>query len=114
MSGADNGLSIHDAVYRGVSEWDTTAQDMNRSYSRLMARIVELNAAAPWGDGAEGLAFRESYMQGGGPNVLLSNGSHVVQQIIEAGPRLLRTFDNSFGTDAAHAQDLAQGTARPT
>ena len=66
-----------------------------RFCAERMARIIELNAAAPWGDGTEGLAFRQSYMQGGGPDVLLSRGlpgdGHIdlpaVSAMVEAGKK---------------------------
>ncbi|MEV6865898.1 hypothetical protein AB0M44_33495 [Streptosporangium subroseum] len=107
MSDAYDGLAIVEpTVGRGILQWNVMSGELEGFYAQRMARIMDLNAAAPWGGGTEGLAFQKAYMEGGGPKVLLSNGAHLVQQIVEAGPRLLRTLENSLSTDTAIAQGL--------
>ncbi|GAA4231726.1 hypothetical protein FHR32_004132 [Streptosporangium album] len=110
MNDADDGLDIFSpTVGRGISQWNVMSGELERFYAQRMTRITELLAAAPWGGGTEGNAFRQSLMEGGGPNIMLSNGADSVRQIVDAGPRLRRTLENSLGTDVAIAQDLGRG-----
>ncbi|MDP9845625.1 hypothetical protein [Streptosporangium lutulentum] len=113
MNNPYDGLAISKpAVDAGVAQWNVMSGDLERFFTERAARITELNAAAPWGGDASGRAFQQSYMQGDGPDVMLSNGAHLVRQIADAGPGLRRTFENSLGTDAAIAQDLGRGAVR--
>jgi hypothetical protein len=100
------------AVDEGVSQWNVMSGDLEQFYARLAAQITELNAASPWGGGTEGIAFHQSYIRDGGPDATLSKGADTVRQIVDVGPRLRQTFENSLGTDAAHARDLSRGTVR--
>ncbi|MEV4376565.1 hypothetical protein [Streptosporangium sp. NPDC049644] len=113
MRNPDDGLDIlTPTVERGMSQWDVMSGDLEKFCTPQMTRIMDLLEAAPWGGGTEGRAFQEALIRNGGPRLLLFNGAHTIQQIVEAGPRLRQTLGNSLGTDAAIAEDLARGTVR--
>ncbi|MEV0973856.1 hypothetical protein [Microtetraspora glauca] len=113
MTNTYDGLAINkSAVDKGLSQWSAMAGDLDKALPGLIARIVELHAAAPWGGGSEGHSFRDSYIQGGGPGALIDKGKAVVKEIVDVGPRLRTTFENSLTVEEAHTQDLARGTVR--
>ncbi|WP_030915953.1 hypothetical protein [Streptosporangium amethystogenes] len=113
MKDPNDGLEIFTPmVKRGLSEWDVTSGELEKFYASQMTRIADLIEAAPWGDGTEGRAFKQSFLRDGGPRLMLFNGSHIVQQIVEAGPRLRETLGNSLGTDQAIAEDISRNTVR--
>ncbi|MCC5576509.1 hypothetical protein IMZ11_12790 [Microtetraspora sp. AC03309] len=113
MTNTYDGLAINrSAVDSGLSQWATMAGDLEKALPGLIARIKELHATAPWGGGSEGRSFRDSYIQGGGPAALIDKGKAVVKEVVDMGPRLRTTFENTHAVEDAHERDLARGTVR--
>ncbi|MEU4223685.1 hypothetical protein AB0F17_05280 [Nonomuraea sp. NPDC026600] len=96
-------------IESGIAQWDTMAFDLEQAWPEVSAELKALNAAAPWGDGAEGRMFAQAYLKDDGPSRLVESGTALVGEIVDAGPLLRETIANSRATDAAIAQDLASG-----
>jgi hypothetical protein len=108
-----DGVLIHrPTVDRGISEWNATFGDMEKTYAERAAKVKELQAAAPWGAGSEGQAFAQAYLKDNGPSLLLDNGTHVVGRLVEMGPGLRTAIDNHATADAASAMRGGGGASR--
>ncbi|GGT32157.1 hypothetical protein ACFFV7_35475 [Nonomuraea spiralis] len=103
---------IKPVVDSGISQWTTMAEDWETQSERLIAAVVEALAAAPWGGGAEGEAFRNSHLQGDGPNRMLNQCVDLSRQITDACGRLRASIDNTLGTDADIESDLKAREAK--
>ncbi|MEV0146449.1 MULTISPECIES: hypothetical protein [unclassified Nonomuraea] len=103
---------VKPVVDRGITEWSTMAEDWEREVPQLVAAISEALAAAPWGCGLEGDQFRIAHFEGDGPNQMLIQCGDLKKGITDAGDRLRKNVDNTFCTNAATYQDIANGLAR--
>ncbi|WP_336204536.1 hypothetical protein [Nonomuraea sp. LPB2021202275-12-8] len=93
-------------VDHGLSQWSTMAEDLERTLSGRIAQVVEALAAAPWGDGAEGKAFKAAHFRDGGPDHMLTQCAQIAKEIPDAGDRVRKSVDNTLRTDAAMRADL--------
>ncbi|NUP78483.1 MAG: hypothetical protein HOV96_13150 [Nonomuraea sp.] len=91
----------------GISQWSTMAEDWEKESERLVAAVVEALAAAPWGGGAEGDAFKAAHFRNDGPVRMLNQCGSLSKEITDASGRLRTTIDNTLGTDADIEHDLA-------
>ncbi|GAA3149383.1 hypothetical protein [Nonomuraea roseoviolacea] len=96
-------------VELGLSQWTTMAEDWEREAPQLMAAVSEALAAAPWGDGIEGLQFKAAHFNGDGPNQMLTQCVDLTTQITDAGERLRTTVDNTLYANAATYEDVTTG-----
>jgi hypothetical protein len=96
----------------GISQWSTMAEDWERAAGPLIAQVIEALAAAPWGGGAEGEAFKAAHFRDGGPTKMLTQCADLTEQIGDASGRLRTTIGNTLGTDADIERDLAAGQTR--
>jgi hypothetical protein len=94
-------------VNLGISQWSTMAEDWELEAPRLRAAVTEALAAAPWGGGAEGAAFKAAHFRGDGPNQMLTQCAHLTKEITDAGDRMRKTIDNTLRTHAATFQDMS-------
>ncbi|MET7333766.1 hypothetical protein [Nonomuraea sp. NPDC005650] len=103
---------VKPTVDRGLSEWSSMAEDLERESSKLVAQVQEALAAAPWGSGAEGEAFRQAHFRNDGPNQMLSQCTQLAGEITDAGCRVRTAVDNTLKTDLDIKHDLAAGLVR--
>jgi hypothetical protein len=103
---------IKSTVDRGISEWSTMAEDLERDSSGLINQVKEALAAAPWGDGAEGEAFRAAHFRNDGPNRMLTQCAQLTKEIADAGTMVCKAVDNTLQTDLDIKHDLAAGLRR--
>ncbi|HLU71672.1 MAG TPA: hypothetical protein VKZ82_05800 [Nonomuraea sp.] len=93
-------------VDRGLTQWDTMAGDLDKQLSELAAEVKAALAAAPWGAGAEGLAFWQAHFQGDGPNLLLERCALLAEEISGEPGRVREAVTNTLEVDAAMKEDL--------
>ncbi|NUW32341.1 hypothetical protein HTZ77_12995 [Nonomuraea sp. SMC257] len=96
-------------VELGISQWSTMAEDWEQEAPQLMAAVSEALAAAPWGNGVEGLQFKTAHFNGGGPNQMLTQCAELTTQITDAGERLRTTVDNTLHANAVTYEDVTNG-----
>ncbi|MEU7854990.1 hypothetical protein [Nonomuraea sp. NPDC049141] len=94
-------------VNLGISQWSTMAEEWEREEAQLRAAVYEALAAAPWGGGAEGAAFKAAHFRGDGPNQMLKQCFHLTKEITDAGDRMRKTIDNTLRTHHATYQDMS-------
>ncbi|MFC5835450.1 hypothetical protein [Nonomuraea insulae] len=99
-------------VDRGISEWTTMAEELERGLPRLAAAVEACLATQPWGPGAEGDSFRESHFRDNGPGDMLARCSRLPREVTDAGDRLRMAIDNTLQTDADIRHDLTTGQTR--
>ncbi|MGP3911076.1 hypothetical protein [Nonomuraea sp. 10N515B] len=103
---------VKSVVNRGISEWSTMAEDLEREASKLIAEVKEALAAAPWGSGVEGEAFKAAHFRGNGPDRMLTQCAQLGREIIDAGDRVRKSVDNTLLTDADIEHQLRAGLTR--
>ncbi|MEV6150035.1 hypothetical protein AB0L53_06805 [Nonomuraea sp. NPDC052129] len=102
-------LYLGPSIESGIAQWNTMALDLEQAWPEVSAELKALNAAAPWGNGAEGRMFAQAYLKDDGPSRLVESGTALVGEIVDVGPLLRETIANSRSTDTAIAEDLASG-----
>ncbi|GAA2828701.1 hypothetical protein [Nonomuraea rubra] len=106
----DGAYIARSVVDRGMSAWSTNAEEVNRTLPRLAGEVEKNLAAAPWGAGAEGDAFRQAHLRDGGPVEMINQCKRLGEQIVDAGDRLRQAIDNTRQTDADIDHDLTRLT----
>ncbi|MEV0232511.1 hypothetical protein [Nonomuraea sp. NPDC050786] len=101
---------VKSVVHRGISEWSAMAEDLDRESAKVISEVREALAAAPWGGGAEGQAFKAAHFSNDGPERMLTQYAQLTKQIIDAGSRVRAAVDHTLHTDAAIEHDLAART----
>ncbi|WP_043635280.1 hypothetical protein [Nonomuraea candida] len=108
-----NGNYISKSVVdRGLSGWSGMAEELERTLPELVARVEECLMKAPWGGGAEGVAFRQAHLRDGGPLEMLSQCAELAKGVTDAGERVRKAIDNTRQTDADISHDLTAGLMR--
>ncbi|WP_113700410.1 hypothetical protein [Nonomuraea lactucae] len=93
-------------VATGIGIWDEMAADLKKEWEEAVAEIEGHIAAAPWGQGAEGVRFHEALMRGGGPMRMIRAGRQIIEQIEAMGPTMRVTISNSVAADQAEAERI--------
>ncbi|GAA2700392.1 hypothetical protein [Nonomuraea recticatena] len=93
-------------VAMGIAMWDEMAASLQGSWAEAAAEIEAHIAAAPWGNGAEGVRFQEALMRNGGPPMMIRNGHHVVKQVVEVGPTMRDVISDTMAADQAEAHRI--------
>ncbi|MFC5815934.1 MULTISPECIES: hypothetical protein [Nonomuraea] len=94
-------------VDRGLTQWDTMAGDLDEKLSDRVAKVKAALAAAPWGTGAEGVAFWNAHFQGNGPNLLLDQCAQLCQEISGEPGRVRAAVGNTLQVSTAMEEDLS-------
>jgi hypothetical protein len=92
---------------QGISQWATMAGDLEQDCPRLTAEVLRCLEAAPWGDQAEGQAFRAAHLGDGGPTNMVTQCEQLAKDIAELGDGMRASVDNVVGAHTANAQDWA-------
>ncbi|MCG5218937.1 hypothetical protein [Streptosporangium sp. KLBMP 9127] len=95
------------ALVRGLSRWTTASSDLDGAWQAAVAEVQRLSAAAPWGGDAAGIAFKNAYMLGDGPNIAINSGSEFVSDVGELGSQVRHAVENATGMDAEQARSVS-------
>jgi len=99
----DHSADVHigGSIGASLNQWDAMAADLSSAWPDIAARVRELNAAQPWGDGPDGRSFVSRYLSGGGPEKFLRETDVLIGEISGSGPLLHATVSNTLTTDQA-------------
>ncbi|MFC4116809.1 hypothetical protein [Nonomuraea zeae] len=100
---------VKPTVDRATSEWATLAEDVDRTTAVLVDQVKQALATAPWGGGAEGMAFKAAHFRNDGPDKMLAKCAEISKGIADAGAKVRKAIDNTLQTDADIKRDLAAG-----
>ncbi|MCF6467761.1 hypothetical protein FAF44_04960 [Nonomuraea sp. MG754425] len=101
-------VHIRDAIDSSLNQWDAMAADLAAAWPGIAARIRELNAGYPQGDGADGASFTAQYLAGGGPERFLRDTGELIEEISGSGPLLRATVSNTLTTEQANELGLTR------
>jgi len=102
-----NYINIHpETVARGLSKFTTTAAELETEWKAATEELRRLMDAAPWGSDAPGVAFRNAYMLGDGPNYNCDKGDRCVGNLTALGSLVRKSVENARGMDADQAEEL--------
>ncbi|MEV4172964.1 hypothetical protein [Nonomuraea sp. NPDC049709] len=110
MNGWDGTYIARPVVDRGISQWSTMAEELEKALPQLTAEVEACLATAPWGPGAEGDAFCQAHFRDNGPMEMLTQCTRLARGITDAGDRLRQAIDNTLQTDADIRHDLTAMT----
>ncbi|MFI6290921.1 hypothetical protein ACIBEJ_05010 [Nonomuraea sp. NPDC050790] len=94
-------VRIREPINLSLNQWDAMAGDLSAAWPAVAARIRELNAANPQGDGPDGRSFDTRYMAGGGPERFLRDTEELIKEISGSGPLLRATVANTLNAEQA-------------
>jgi hypothetical protein len=88
------------AALKGLDEWDAAASELRAQWKKCVSKIQALQAAAPWGGGADGDAFHASFTANGGPDAFFAMGDGIMDEGVDLGKRVRTAVNRTHATDS--------------
>ncbi len=111
-------MEIRDDVVRdGLRTWATVQSDHERLVTTYRARLAGASTAAVFGSDAPGRQFLASYLEGGGPDVLLfgANGlGGILRALGATGEQLSAALAAALSQEDANAAAVARSADPPS